>query len=286
MDEKYIKDNTQFLIGETLLHKSLGAGTCVDISRGYINVDFGPSVGIKEFQFPGAFNKKFLSWFDEFASKDHIEEKKKAIFVIQASEYFKTRGVSELVHFTKVKNLKSIIQNGICSIDEMEARSIEYFGNDEMRLDGHKDAVSLSISFPNYKNYYFIKFIKEIPDEYCVIGVDAAKALSLDCAFFPTNAANSYCSRLKWEDLSTMDALERLFSIDNRDASIPRNFTTDPQAEVMIKGVIPFEYVNWIAFEQRIPDEYKYLRGLATVDSCLFDKRPDYKRWLSDKCYV
>ena len=59
----------------------------------------------------------------------------------------KVHKVNYLVHFTPIDNLLSIMNKGICP------RS--YLSNirttDEYRLDGLLDAISFSISFPNYR---------------------------------------------------------------------------------------------------------------------------------------
>ena len=285
MDNKYLRDNRQFLIGETFVHGDYGSGKCIKIEDRYITIDFGPSVGIKEFQFPAAINH-YIKWSEESSLMDHIEERRKIIFTARASKFLHTRNVQYFVHFTKVKNIDSIMNNGICSINELCAKNIEYFGNDDVRLDGHKDAVSLSISFPNYKNFYYLRQIKGITDEYCIIGINAEKVLQLNCAFFPTNAASSTCRNLKWTDMSTENALEALFTDRNRDKTIPDFYSTDPQAEVMVKDRIPPDYIEWIAFEHRIPDDYKKLNDLFVVEPEYFSYRMDYERWKSDKYYI
>ncbi|ABQ25481.1 hypothetical protein Gura_1280 [Geotalea uraniireducens Rf4] len=64
------------------------------------------------------------------------------------------RGIAHLIHFTRFENLNSILQHGIRPRQVLDAGGEEYIFNDELRLDGCLDAVSLSISFPNYKMFY------------------------------------------------------------------------------------------------------------------------------------
>ena len=71
------------------------------------------------------------------------------------------RNIETLVHFTRVENLSSILQNGLLSRKALEileeTRGQQFLFNDRKRKDGHKDAICLSISFPNYQMFYPIR---------------------------------------------------------------------------------------------------------------------------------
>jgi hypothetical protein len=67
------------------------------------------------------------------------------------------RDIETLVHFTRVENLSSILQNGLLSRKALETSGQQFLFNDPDRIDGHKEAICLSISFPNYKMFYPIR---------------------------------------------------------------------------------------------------------------------------------
>ena len=70
-------------------------------------------------------------------------------------DVIKRRNITELCHFTRVSNYESIMKYGLCSrayLESHDVLSAEY--SDELRLDGYIDAISLSVSFPNYKMFY------------------------------------------------------------------------------------------------------------------------------------
>ena len=59
-----------------------------------------------------------------------------------------------LVHFTHVSNLESILQNGLLSREKVDALGHDAMINDELRLDNHKETISVSIAHPNEKMFY------------------------------------------------------------------------------------------------------------------------------------
>ncbi|MFN3689914.1 MAG: DarT ssDNA thymidine ADP-ribosyltransferase family protein [Fimbriimonadales bacterium] len=45
------------------------------------------------------------------------------------------RGITEVVHFTHVENVDSIMKHGLLSIRDLQQRGIRYRYNDQQRLD-------------------------------------------------------------------------------------------------------------------------------------------------------
>ncbi len=64
------------------------------------------------------------------------------------------RGITTVIHFTRVENLANILAYGLLSRSELDSRDIEYVFNDWQRIDRYPNAISTSISFPNYKMFY------------------------------------------------------------------------------------------------------------------------------------
>ena len=53
----------------------------------------------------------------------------------QIQEIIKTRNITQLIHFTKKKNIQSILNHGILNIDELKRQNIKYTYNDPERRD-------------------------------------------------------------------------------------------------------------------------------------------------------
>lgn len=60
------------------------------------------------------------------------------------------RGISQLLHFTLLENLPSIVEHGLLSRAELLRRKLDAYAVDEFRLDGRLEGLSLSIERPNW----------------------------------------------------------------------------------------------------------------------------------------
>lgn len=157
------------------------------------------------------------------------------------------RNINKILHFTNAKNLNSILKNGLQSINLLQSGGKEYFFNDSSRYDNRHDYISLSISFPNNKMFY--KCRTEHPNEqFIVLEISPDVILSKNCLFFYTNAACSEFNNKSEHLYQTTDAWDSLFAIENRKAALPDHYTTDVQAELMIKGIIEPQFIQKIHF--------------------------------------
>jgi len=125
------------------------------------------------------------------------------------------RGVEELVHFTSIRNLRTIVEYGLLSLDDLERMEIKYDYNDENRLEGMRNAICLSVSFPNYKMFYKYRQFKGYT--FVIISISKSILWELSCIFCPTNAAQKYISMLLRDPQSMMilsepEAFEDMFS--------------------------------------------------------------------------
>ena len=134
--------------------------------------------------------------------------------------------------------------------------------NDKQRIDGHKEAICLSISFPNYP--LFSKFSwsddEGRPDYsgWVVLLLDAKVLWELDCAFCQENAASNAVRYIPLEDRKNPDALESMFVDVCRDTKgdvyerqsmqIPNHYPTHPQAEVLVFDRIQIDYIKEVHF--------------------------------------
>lgn len=198
--------------------------------------------------------------------------------------------IDTLVHFTRSSNLSSILQRGLLSRDrlEKERRLQPYEYNDELRLDGYQQAISLSISFPNYKMFY--RYRQQSSDDKWIVLVIKPEVLwKLDCAFFRENAASSNMKRLNLNELKSPNALEQLFSDYNNmkreDLEIPICYPTHPQAEVLVFERINPQYIREIHFYNE-SSANKWLNNNQTrgfnnffYGSPYFSPRQDWRSW-------
>lgn len=109
---------------------------------------------------------------------------------LQLQQICAERRITTLIHFTRIENLSSILQEGLLGRSLLERRGQDFVWNDEQRLDAHKEAVCLSISFPNYQ--MFFKYRRRTShDHWVALLLDAKVLWELDCAFFQENAASN-----------------------------------------------------------------------------------------------
>jgi hypothetical protein len=193
----------------------------------------------------------------------------------------KNRNITRLVHFTPADNLESILENGMLSRLYMDENGFDYWYTDENRLDGKLNYISNSITFPNYKMFWS-KRNEDKDTDWIVLSIDSDILVDkFDTEFYRKNAAANDPLKYKYEPTSN-DALEFMFYPEDRDPNIPTNYTTDPQAEVLIKDDIDTSYITCIDTE--CPNDK--VRSLAlnsrisyNPHSRLFSGRNDYARW-------
>lgn len=209
------------------------------------------------------------------------------------------RGIQTLIHFTRAENLSSILKKGIVPVGLHSKLGITSICNDEMRLDNRLDCSSFSISFPNYQ--LFFKFRQVQGSNWIVLLVNPEVLLSNKNSsfFFPQNAAKY--GRLKNNtDFEKAEALTAMFSeryddstrvIERRNLNISDSYTTNPQAEILIKGIIGPKYITGVCFEKE-RDKLNWLNQNSKslinifnyqVHPSLFTYRKDYEHW-SKEC--
>lgn len=178
----------------------------------------------------------------------------------EIKQVVKDRQVPFLVHFTQLANLPSILENGLLCRDAIPD---DVAINDEMRLDGRRNTISLSIGFPNHRMFYKYRQENQVP--WCVLALKPSVLWDLECLFCKHNAADGRISGLSDADLSSAPALREMFdeipSLDSREEQRLKIFDpTDPQAEVLVNQSIPADYIGGIVFPDRpSKDQYQHL---------------------------
>lgn len=182
------------------------------------------------------------------------------------------RKITRLIHFTPIENLKSIIEHGL--VPRCEAEKLDAICMDEVRLDNHKDTVSLSISEPNFRLLYKRARKQEEMDPLrgiaiLIINPDVLFSKDLDdVSFCRNNAASKRAGDVSWH--TGVRSLQAMFDdvvVDSDGNEIKRQLnnlkpyhTTDPQAEILIRGSIPVKYIERIE-----------VRSASEVDCCKED---------------
>ncbi len=154
------------------------------------------------------------------------------------------RKIKNLIHFTNIKNLESILQLGICTRRYLRENEIKYEYNDPLRKDRRRDCSSFSIEYPNTS--YLFKLINNTDNKFCIIILDAEKLLPniQDKYYVYCNAATTEArSYLSSETLTQPKFLENMF-YDSKISYLPK----DVQSEVLIKGNVSTKYIQEIHF--------------------------------------
>lgn len=215
---------------------------------------------------------------------------------IRIREICASREIEELVHFTYVDNLESILRLGLMGRRDLANLQppVCYRSNDPLQLDGYPNAVCLSISFPNYRMFY--KYRTTYVANWVVISLHPSILWELDCAFYAHNAASYEMKSIPLSEHKKAEAFAALFSeyynggIKRAD-NIPPAYPTNPQAEVLVFERIPPTYIRKVYFETEIIlDEWlqQYADKIKTtiispsqfiVAEEYFAPRCDYKWW-------
>ena len=178
------------------------------------------------------------------------------------------RGITTLVHFTRIGYLRNILHEGLLDHQSLlEKQGQQFSPNDKQRIDGHKEAICLSISFPNRQ--LFQKFSWSDNDGqpdysgWVVLVLDAKVLWELDCAFCQENAASNAVRHILIEERKNPEALENMFTEVCRDTKenvyerqslqIPDNYPTHPQAEVLVFDRISSDYIKEVHFYDESP---------------------------------
>lgn len=202
------------------------------------------------------------------------------------------RKVKYIVHFTRVENLPNILREGITPRTQLENSNSSFIYNDNLRLDGIKNSISLSISFPNYRMLYRLR--KENPDADWAILLINPHSIFADFnnppLFFKTNAASSKNKTQGQQSTNTLMS-DLFYDQELRDKlQLPENFPTDPQAEILYTTTLDPASIELIHFEtvDRQKD-IKYIQNITQdnpdkkflFSNEFFAPRADYAHWKS-----
>ena len=159
-----------------------------------------------------------------------------------------SRGIVEVVHFTRLTNLASILTYGLVPrawIHLLRPRT-EPVLNDRHRLDGEPRANCLSVSSPNYRLFWRLRQDEGGGEDYWVVlSLHSQILWTRRCAFCVTNAADRIVTNTPLARRCGVAAFRSMFEdyappgcapedVVRREALVlSSGSTTSPQAEVL-----------------------------------------------------
>lgn len=186
------------------------------------------------------------------------------------------RQIKLLFHFTEIECVESILKNGLRSKKWLDEKQIELSSTRCMgtHYEGNEDAISLSISFPNYKMFYKLRM--DFPTiDFIVIAVEVEELNGFEFNSYTRNA--SYKCGLTL----TNDFDEIFYEAENRKL-LKKCEPTNPQAEIQVfGGFYPIKYIlvkndNLLKeLKEKYPRYEKVFKCIPKV----FESRDDYAFW-------
>lgn len=208
-------------------------------------------------------------------------------------KFIEERGIKNLVHFTHIDNLSSIMNFGLLSrtyLERSHDRKLARF-NDDLRIDGHKNAISLSISFPNYK--LFFKWSHNEREDWVVLSIKPDVLWEKESLFFPTNAASNKNRSAAKTYARSVESLYSLFGdyqdsdrqISRKLLNLSADLPTNPQAEILVFSPIEPVFITAISFHnQKCADRWINQHPLSSCPAIeyggkFFSFRNDFNHW-------
>ena len=169
--------------------------------------------------------------------------------------FLRERKIHYLIHFTDAKNIPSIMENGILSVKQLQARGAAHTRNDEYRHDNALDFISLSVSGMNPYVYRSFRHTLSTIEHGVAIVIDADmlyREISAQRTYCITNAATTNASKGDTlDDFRAMFAEKIIYTtqsngtreIDRHSEQRNPSEPTDVQAEILWNGCVPTEYI-------------------------------------------
>lgn len=169
----------------------------------------------------------------------------------------KRRNIAALYHFSHLTNLKNIFQSGIMTRQQLDEGQNSFHYNDELRLEGMRNSISLSLGQVNKKMLYkysqalrdhdwvILKIKKELISGPTQPSFDHQTLLN-QTVFCHSNAASSGVRSISVEQRQKHQAFQAMFSSNTNEDSGDRPY--DIQAEILYCGAIPVWFISEVIF--------------------------------------
>ena len=237
-------------------------------------------------------------FYDEYEENLLVNENDLALWeseLIKRKSIINNKQISEILHFTPLIHLSSILEYGVLSNEEISKKNLTSFQVDENRFDARPNFICTSVSFPNssllrMKQYKYGTFI--------IISISPEILLTNVCLFAKSNAATTWYKKpSKYDSFPMLNKNESFLDMFSRDDirdknRIPKNFATDLQAEVLIYKKIPREFIKKIYCQseeiklnllKELPDLKERESDFISINPKIFERRIDQDYWESNK---
>lgn len=162
------------------------------------------------------------------------------------------RKIKKLIHFTDIRNIKTIEKYGILPITRLQEKGIKYYENDSIRFDNQPGGISVSITKRN--SHLLNAFQKRKPRSWAEIEINPEIVATRNSLFYDSNAASKKYINVSEEYLQSADAFLNMFAekvINSSGQTFSRRNKqleepTDDQAEIIVRWAIPkSKILNW-----------------------------------------
>lgn len=150
-----------------------------------------------------------------------------------------SRGISQALHFTQLRNLQTIVEHGLLPRDRLKVTDFTAYLSAEHRLDGADHAVSVSITAVDHWLFKG-KRDKCAPVPWVVLVIDPRILWENDCLFHRCNAASN--AEMNWRGyLGGPFGLQRMFwETDEKRRDTPALFKgQDYRGETCLPPYLP-----------------------------------------------
>lgn len=188
------------------------------------------------------------------------------------------------MHFTRLSQLKSILQRGLLTRDvlvsegNLDALNDRYCGN-------QTNAISLSVAFPDYKIFRELRQCNPRM-EWIVMAISPRVLWQNPCAFCVQNGAAARVLAIPLEQRMTPDAFRAMYGdFDDKtriQLALTDDLPTHPQAEIlMMAGIAPQDILGILVQNETMKAKVEALRPRLNVriQPRLFGDRSDYAHW-------
>lgn len=154
----------------------------------------------------------------------------------------RARGVEQLLHFTLLENLPSIVEHGLLSRSELARRQLDAYAVDGLRLDGRLEGLSLSIERLN-RPMLASMTARSQGWQWVCLGLSADVLWTHACRFCWRNASSATMrGHRRW--CGGPWAFDRMFDGSEEERTgLAVSEPTFPDAEVQVLEPIAPEYI-------------------------------------------
>lgn len=169
-----------------------------------------------------------------------------------------TRRIEEVLHFTRLDNLHSILEHGILTRSEIFTGNFNTYASDTNRLDQDDDAVSVSITC-FYPRMFGGKMSRTAGEAWVIVVLKPNVLWEHICLFYTRGAASNETKHANHKRYGGY-ALQKLFDDYSpqmnsngtgfrAEHGLPDNWPTFPDSEVQVKSSIHPRYIKGVVVQ-------------------------------------